>query len=385
MKIRCSKCGTINNNDKICKGCMSSLENELVVENIESIQTNNRNLNDKKQEFIKPLIKYILLYILNVILVGWLSSIVIGIIEIFFLKLSLNSNLILSIVTFVFTIIEEFIIVYITTHSGFKKYNIDRKKFNIGIIIFYIIMCIPTKISEINILTTIISNLVVHGLSFIFVNYFLFNNNIDVLNDIDIDNQNNIINKKPYFLILLGVGIIILSAIFIFRIATDDSYDKKVYYEDDQTDIVDENVDIEENDNMEEGSQITEVTNTQVLKCQSIQKSNTDYIKGNKITNLSSFKYNIWVIDSVFNSYEYISSKKYDNQYFYQLAKNEMINNGINDDIKYDNQNLIIDEYAGTDYGGTTGIENAIRELNIDEVKSIIESDQSTKVSCYIE
>ena len=372
MGIRCNKCGTVNNNEeKICKGCMNSLENELATENIKPIQTNN--IHDEKQEFIKPLIKYILLYILNVILVGWLSSIIAGVIAILLLKLSITSNIILSIITFILTIIEEIIIVYITTHSGFKKYNIDRKKFNIGIIIFYIIMCIPTKISEINILTTIISNLVVHSLSFIFVNYFLFYNNIDVSNDIDIDDRNDVVNKKTYFLIILGVGIIILSVIFIFKIATDDSYDKKVYYEDDQTDIVDEN------------SQTTEVTNNQVLKCQSIQKSNIDYIKGNDITNLSSYKYNIWFIDNVFHSYEYIGSKKYDNQYFYQLAKNKIINDGLNDDIKYDDQNLIIEEYAGTNYASTTGIENAIRGLSIDEIKPIIESDESTKVSCYVE
>lgn len=73
MEVKCSRCGTINDsNQKICKGCMGTLENENLIGNVEDVQVNDTL---EKKEFIKPLIKFIILYIINVVLIGWLGKI----------------------------------------------------------------------------------------------------------------------------------------------------------------------------------------------------------------------------------------------------------------------------------------------------------------------
>lgn len=357
MKIKCNRCGTINDsNEKICKGCMGPLEKENIIRDVEDTKDNNI-INTQKKEFIKPLIIFVILYIINVVLVNWLGKIAIELISILLLKFSITSNNILSIISFVFTIVEEFIIVYVVTHSNLKKYNIDRKKFNVGIIVFYIIMCVPLNIQKINLLA-LIGSLVTHILSFIFVNYFLFSDKLEDINQYNSDQNNNNINKSNYLLVFLGIGIVVLLTIFIFKIVTDDSNNKKVYYEGDNNGVEEDVIEQEEIENNE----------VLTLTCSSTPKRLNNY--------LSSYIYKISFVNDIFDSYDFTSIKKYDDVNSYQMEKGKLLQY---EDFTFDDQTLTIFENLGNN--GSTGIEDVLQGLNVEQTKNQF---ASYGTSCYL-
>lgn len=345
MEVKCSRCGTINDsNQKICKGCMGTLENENLIGNVEDVQVNDTL---EKKEFIKPLIKFIILYIINVVLIGWLGKIAIGLISLFLLKFSITSNNILSIISFILTIIEEFIIVYAVTHSNLKKYNIDRKKFNVGIIVFYIIMCVPLNIQNISLLA-VIGSLVTHILSFIFVNYFLFSDKLEDIDQYNSRQNNNDINKSNYLLVFLGIGIVVLLTIFIFKIVTDDSNNKKVYYEGDNNEAEEEIIEQEETENNE----------VLTLTCSSTPQRLNNFV--------SSYIYKISFVNNIFDSYNFTTITKYDDINSYQREKEKLLEY---ESVSFDDQTLtIVDSVDSSE--GSTGIEDVLQGLNVEQTKN---------------
>ena len=338
MEVKCSRCGTFNDsNQKICKGCMGTLENENLIENVEDVQVNDTL---EKKEFIKPLIKFIILYIINVVLIGWLGKIAIGLISLFLLKFSITSNNILSIISFILTIIEEFIIVYAVTHSNLKKYNIDRKKFNVGIIV-------PLNIQNISLLA-VIGSLVTHILSFIFVNYFLFSDKLEDIDQYNSRQNNNDINKSNYLLVFLGIGIVALLTIFIFKIVTDNSNNKKVYYEGDNNEAEEDIIEQEETENNE----------VLTLTCSSTPKRLNNFV--------SSYIYKISFVNNIFDSYNFTTITKYDDINSYQREKEKLLEY---ESVSFDDQTLtIVDSVDSSE--GSTGIEDVLQGLNVEQTKN---------------